>query len=190
MLFSQNLACPDCGISIEELTPRSFSFNSPFGACPTCAGLGVQMKIDPDLIVPDWTKSLRENPFAVMGWSNLDPVSYTHLDVYKRQVVNGNPIRTGITCPNAVINALLPVLPARHHMGPQPRAQEHGAHLLHLRFARDHDDAAVKQTRARKSAHRVHDHRLPAQRAEHLVARHAHARAAARGHNHRGIHPR
>ena len=73
MLFSQNLACPDCGISIEELTPRSFSFNSPFGACPTCAGLGVQMKIDPDLIVPDWTKSLRENPFAVMGWSNLDP---------------------------------------------------------------------------------------------------------------------
>ena len=72
MLFSQNLACPDCGISMEELAPRSFSFNSPFGACPTCAGLGVQMKIDPDLIVPDWTKSLRENPFSVMGWSNLE----------------------------------------------------------------------------------------------------------------------
>ena len=72
MLFSQNLACPECGISMEELAPRSFSFNSPFGACPTCAGLGVQMKIDPDLIVPDWTKSLRENPFNVMGWSNLE----------------------------------------------------------------------------------------------------------------------
>ncbi len=73
ILFSQNLACPDCGISIEELAPRSFSFNSPFGACPTCAGLGVQMKIDPDLIIPDWNKSLRENPFNVMGWSNIEP---------------------------------------------------------------------------------------------------------------------
>ena len=73
LLFSQNLACPDCGISMEELAPRSFSFNSPFGACPTCAGLGVQMKIDPDLIIPDWSKSLRENPFNVMGWSSIEP---------------------------------------------------------------------------------------------------------------------
>ena len=72
LLFSQNLACPSCGISIEELTPRSFSFNSPFGACPTCAGLGVLQKIDPDLVIPDWTKSLRDGPFNVMGWSNLD----------------------------------------------------------------------------------------------------------------------
>ena len=73
MLFSQNLACPECGISMEELAPRSFSFNSPFGACPTCAGLGVLQKIDPDLIVPDWGKSLNENPFNVMGWSSLEP---------------------------------------------------------------------------------------------------------------------
>ena len=73
MLFSQNLACPDCGISMEELAPRSFSFNSPFGACPTCAGLGMLQKIDPDLIVPDWSKSLNENPFNVMGWSSLEP---------------------------------------------------------------------------------------------------------------------
>ena len=73
MLFSQNLACPECGISMEELAPRSFSFNSPFGACPTCAGLGVLRKIDPDLIVPDWNKSLAENPFNVMGWSSLEP---------------------------------------------------------------------------------------------------------------------
>ena len=72
MLFSQNLACPECGVSLEELAPRSFSFNSPFGACSTCAGLGVQMKIDPALIVPDWRKSLREDPFNVMGWSNID----------------------------------------------------------------------------------------------------------------------
>ncbi len=73
MLFSQNLACPECGISMEELAPRSFSFNSPFGACPTCAGLGVLQKIDPNLIVPDWNKSLAENPFNVMGWSSLEP---------------------------------------------------------------------------------------------------------------------
>ena len=73
MLFSQNLACPDCGVSMEELAPRSFSFNSPFGACPTCAGLGVQMKVDPALVVPDWTKSLRDGPFNVMGWTSIEP---------------------------------------------------------------------------------------------------------------------
>ncbi len=73
MLFSQNLACPDCGVSVEALEPRSFSFNSPFGACPTCAGLGVLMKIDPDLILPDRTKSLRENPFNVTGWASAEP---------------------------------------------------------------------------------------------------------------------
>ena len=72
MLFSQNLACPECGISIEELAPRSFSFNSPFGACSTCAGLGVQMKIDPNLIIPDWGKSITENPFNVMGWTSVE----------------------------------------------------------------------------------------------------------------------
>ncbi len=58
ILFSQNYACPDCGISIEELTPRMFSFNNPFGACPTCTGIGYLMKMDEDLIVPDKTKTL------------------------------------------------------------------------------------------------------------------------------------
>ena len=72
ILFSQNLACPECGVSIEELAPRSFSFNSPFGACSTCAGLGVQMKIDPNLIIPDWGKSISENPFNVMGWTSVE----------------------------------------------------------------------------------------------------------------------
>jgi len=79
LLFSQNLACPECGISIEELAPRSFSFNSPFGACSTCAGLGVQMKIDPDLIIPDWTKSINENPFNVMGWTSSEPGTQSHM---------------------------------------------------------------------------------------------------------------
>ena len=79
LLFSQNLACPDCGVSMEELAPRSFSFNSPFGACSTCAGLGVQMKIDPDLIIPDWRKSINENPFNVMGWTSSEPGTQSHM---------------------------------------------------------------------------------------------------------------
>lgn len=69
-LYSQKYACPDCGISIEELEPRSFSFNSPFGACPTCSGLGVQLKIDPKLVVPNENLSLEEGAIAVSGWSN------------------------------------------------------------------------------------------------------------------------
>jgi excinuclease ABC subunit A len=66
MLFSSNLSCPECGFSVEELTPRMFSFNSPFGACDTCAGLGTNMEIDPDLVIPDWDKSLLED--AVEPW--------------------------------------------------------------------------------------------------------------------------
>lgn len=65
--FSQNFACVDCGISLEEITPRMFSFNNPFGACPTCTGLGFKMEIDPDLVVPDKTKSLLEG--AIVPWS-------------------------------------------------------------------------------------------------------------------------
>lgn len=79
MLFSANLACPDCGISMEELAPRSFSFNSPFGACPTCSGLGVLQKIDPDLVIPDWGKSINENPFNVMGWTSSEPGTQAHM---------------------------------------------------------------------------------------------------------------
>ncbi len=66
--FSQNYACPDCNISMEELTPRMFSFNSPFGACPTCTGLGTLMKIDPDLIFPDKSLSLNQGAIKVSGW--------------------------------------------------------------------------------------------------------------------------
>ena len=70
MLFSQNYACPDCGISIEELSPRMFSFNSPFGACPACTGLGIQMKIDPALVVPNRNLSLSEGAVNVAGWNS------------------------------------------------------------------------------------------------------------------------
>ena len=69
--FSQNYACEDCGVSIEELAPRMFSFNSPFGACPTCTGLGSQMKADPALIIPNPRLSILEGAIAVSGWQNV-----------------------------------------------------------------------------------------------------------------------
>jgi len=69
-LFSANYACPDCGVSVEELTPRMFSFNNPYGACPTCSGLGMLLKIDPANIIPDDTKSLNEGAISVTGWDS------------------------------------------------------------------------------------------------------------------------
>ncbi len=70
LLFSQNYACPDCGIALEELAPRAFSFNNPFGACPTCLGLGEQMKIDPTLLVPDESLPLNEGAIVAPGWKS------------------------------------------------------------------------------------------------------------------------
>lgn len=70
LLFSQNYACPDCGISIEELTPRMFSFNSPFGACPVCTGLGCMLTVDEQLVVPDTKLSLDQGAISVTGWQS------------------------------------------------------------------------------------------------------------------------
>ena len=70
ILFSQNYACEDCGISIEELTPRMFSFNTPYGACPTCDGLGMQLLVDPELIVPDESLSLAAGAVQASGWAS------------------------------------------------------------------------------------------------------------------------
>ena len=78
MLFSQNFSCPECGISIEELAPRMFSFNNPYGACPKCGGLGTLMKIDPDLVIVDRTKALTEGALAITGWN------FTNEDAYSR----------------------------------------------------------------------------------------------------------
>ena len=75
LLFSQNYACPDCGVSLEELTPRMFSFNNPFGACPTCSGLGTMMKIDPALVVPDESLSLAKGAISVSGWQSANKES-------------------------------------------------------------------------------------------------------------------
>ena len=79
LTFSDSFSCPDCGISIDEIEPRSFSFNNPFGACPVCTGLGFKQEFDPDLMIPDKTRSLNEGAIGVMGWqSSGDKKSYGH----------------------------------------------------------------------------------------------------------------
>ena len=87
ILFSQNYACEDCGVSMEELTPRMFSFNNPFGACPTCMGLGSQMKIDPDLIIPNKDLSIVEGAITASGWNNVkgDGISRMYFDALSKK---------------------------------------------------------------------------------------------------------
>ena len=87
LLFSQNYACEDCGVSIEELTPRMFSFNNPFGACPACTGLGSQLKVDPELIVPDEDKTILEGAIQCSGWNNIrgDGISRMYFDALAKK---------------------------------------------------------------------------------------------------------
>ena len=87
ILFSQNYACEDCGVSIEELSPRMFSFNNPFGACPTCMGLGSQMKIDPDMIIPNKDLSIVEGAITASGWNNIksDGISRMYFDALAKK---------------------------------------------------------------------------------------------------------
>ena len=85
--FSQNYACEDCGISMEELTPRMFSFNNPFGACPTCTGLGSQLKADPALIIQDGGKSILDGAIQASGWNNIrgDGISRMYFDALSKK---------------------------------------------------------------------------------------------------------
>ena len=77
--FSQSFSCPDCGISIDEIEPRSFSFNNPFGACPECFGLGYKMEFDEDLMIPDKSLSINQGAIAALGWQScMDPSSFTN----------------------------------------------------------------------------------------------------------------
>ena len=108
MTFSQNFACPDCGISIDEVEPRSFSFNNPFGACPTCYGLGYKMEFDPQLMVPDSSLSISEGAIQVMGWQSCtDPKSYTYATLRALHEGYGLPLDTPIDDLSADMKKLL-----------------------------------------------------------------------------------
>lgn len=108
MTFSQNFACPDCGISIDEVEPRSFSFNNPFGACPTCYGLGYKMEFDPQLMVPDPSLSISEGAIQVMGWQSCtDPKSYTYATLKALNEGYGLPLDTPVKELSADMKKLL-----------------------------------------------------------------------------------
>ena len=87
LLFSQNYACEDCGVSIEELSPRMFSFNNPFGACPACTGLGAQLKVDPDRILPNRSLSILEGAITASGWNHIksDGISRMYFDALAKK---------------------------------------------------------------------------------------------------------
>ena len=108
LLFSQNYACEDCGISIEELTPRSFSFNNPYGACPACGGLGCQLRVDPELIMPNMELSIEDGGICASSWGNVrsDSISRMYFEAL------GKKYKFKLTTPlkdlsEEAINALL-----------------------------------------------------------------------------------
>lgn len=108
LLFSQNFACSDCGVSIEELAPRMFSFNNPYGACPTCSGLGTLMKMDPDLVIPDRTKSLEEGAIKVGGWNFENGDSYSRMYLNALAKHYGFKISTPVNkLPDSIIDIIL-----------------------------------------------------------------------------------
>jgi excinuclease ABC subunit A len=87
IMFSQNYACEDCGVSIEELTPRLFSFNNPYGACPDCTGLGTQLRVDPDIIIPNHGMSIADGAINASGWGNIkgDSISRMYFDALAKK---------------------------------------------------------------------------------------------------------
>jgi excinuclease ABC subunit A len=109
MLFSQNYACPDCNVSIEELTPRMFSFNNPYGACPACSGLGMLMKIDPNVVLPNRSLSLNQGALSVSGWNsaaNGGSVTHTYMTALSKHFKFSldTPVRD---LPPEVVNIIL-----------------------------------------------------------------------------------
>ena len=108
LMFSQNYACDDCGVSIEELTPRLFSFNSPYGACPACTGLGTQLRVDPDIIIPNQSLSILEGAITASGWGNIknDGIAKMYFEaIAKKYHFNLNtPIKD---LPEGVLNIIL-----------------------------------------------------------------------------------
>ncbi|MBR5479713.1 MAG: excinuclease ABC subunit UvrA [Clostridia bacterium] len=107
-MFSQNYACDDCGISIEELTPRLFSFNNPYGACPECTGLGTWLKVDPELVIPDKSLSILEGGIAVTGWVHADPGTMARMYYDGLAKFYGFDLRTPIgELPKEAVDAIL-----------------------------------------------------------------------------------
>jgi excinuclease ABC subunit A len=108
LIFSQNFACTDCGISIEELAPRMFSFNNPYGACPTCGGLGSLLKIDPDLVIPDRSKSIADGAIRVGGWNYDKSDSYARIYLEALAKHYGFKLSTPISkLPQRIIDIIL-----------------------------------------------------------------------------------
>ncbi|HPY36244.1 MAG TPA: excinuclease ABC subunit UvrA, partial [Clostridia bacterium] len=108
LLFSQNYACAECGISIEELSPRMFSFNNPFGACPTCTGLGALLKVDPELVLPDRRLSLNEGAISVSGWKSDVKESIAGMYFKSLAEAYGFSLDTPVCeLPEAALNAIL-----------------------------------------------------------------------------------
>lgn len=108
MLFSQNYACPDCGVSMEELSPRMFSFNNPFGACPTCTGLGSLLKIDPELVLPNASLSLNQGAISVSGWHSDAHESIAGMYFKALSEAYGFSLDTPVReLPKKVVNAIL-----------------------------------------------------------------------------------
>ncbi len=108
MLFSQNFACSDCGISIEELTPRMFSFNNPFGACPTCGGLGGLLRIDPELVIPDRSKSLADGAISTGGFNFANEDAYSRMYLEAMAKHYGFDINAPVEkLPEEVLNKIL-----------------------------------------------------------------------------------
>lgn len=106
-VYSTKYACPDCGISIEEIEPRLFSFNTPWGACPECSGLGFKQAVDPDLICPDKTKTLREGAIKISGW-NLDSSAMTQMYLNSLSKVYGFSLDVPVKdLPEGVYNMLM-----------------------------------------------------------------------------------
>ena len=100
--FSQSFACPDCQISIDEIEPRSFSFNNPFGACPDCFGLGYKMEFDIDLMIPDKSLSISQGAIAVMGWQ-----SCTDKGSFTRAILDALAKERGQSLPQMALSWLL-----------------------------------------------------------------------------------
>lgn len=108
MLFSQNYACPDCGISMEELSPRMFSFNNPFGACSTCTGLGTLLKVDPELVIPDTSLSLEQGAISVTGWHSDAHESIAYMYFKALSEAYGFSLHTPVKdLPQKALNAIL-----------------------------------------------------------------------------------